>query len=215
MDYYHFFITGFLSVVLCFIFFYNKNPKILYSVIIGLLILNFFTFNIYLIKTNNFNYKIHLPLHLCYLTEFGILVSVFFKSRFFNSWLLLNSLGGGITGFLNSNLSDGSLFIEYTHLYLSHFNLILFAIFLYKSKFFISKSDLIYSVFLNTIIFISVVFLNIVLGSNYWFTEYKPGGLNLTLFLPGWPYYLFILIVIGLISYYFTYKIFLKNKQIL
>jgi len=210
----HFFITGLLTIVLIIIFFKNKNPKNLYGLTTALLILNFLSFNTYLLLTNNFNYQIHLPLHLCYLTELGILIAIIFKTKFFYPWLLLNSVGGGISGFLNSNLPAGALFIEYTHLYLSHFNLLLFSIFLYKSKFFISKSAFIQSIIFNSIIFILIVFLNIVLESNYWFTNNKPEGFNLTLVLPEWPYYLFTLIAIGLTSYFLTFKLFTKNKII-
>ena len=127
--------------------------------------------------------------------------------------MALNSLGGGITGFTNSNLLADSMLIEYTHLYLSHFNLLVFAIIVYKDKLVISNKNYIQSIALNGLLFIFILFFNANFNSNYWFTQYKPPGINLTNLLPAWPYYLLVLIMIGFISYYLTFKLFLKNKD--
>ena len=210
----HFFITSILSFVLLFIFIKNKNPQHLYKILTLLLIFNFSTFNCYLIYSGNYDFKVHLPLHLCYLTELGILLSIFFKTEYYYGWLLLNSLGGGLSGFLNSNLEADSLFIEYLHLYLSHFNLLLFSIFIYKSKFILTKNTLIKSTLLNAFTFLLIVIFNILFSSNYWFTRFKPPGINLTNILPGFPYYLLVLVIIGLISYYCTFKLFSKHRKI-
>jgi len=209
----HFVISGFLSCIL--FLFYSKvtNTEKLYNLLTLLLVLNFLSFNIYLFSTGNFDYKIHLPLHLCYLAELGILISILFKNKKLYPWLALNSLGGGITGFTNSNLLPDSMFIEYTHLYLGHFNLLLFSIIVYKDKLIISKKNYVQSIALNGLLFILILFFNEIFNSNYWFTNYKPPGSNLTNLLPVWPSYLLVLIIIGFISYYLTFKLFLKNKE--
>ena len=124
---------------------------------------------------------------------------------------MLNSLGGGITGFLNSNLDSNSLLIEHIHLYLSHFNLILFSIYAYKIKYIITKNMLFKSFIYNFLVFFIVVVFNQIFNSNYWFTNQKPPGINLTNILPEFPYYLIVLILIGLTSYYLTYKLFSKK----
>ena len=213
ITYNHFIISGFLVCILYFLYYKIKTPQKLYNLLTVLLTLNFLTFNLYLLSTSTFNYKIHLPLHLCYLTELSILVSIIFKSQIFYPWLALNALGGGITGFTNSNLLEDSMLIEHIHLYLSHFNLLLFSIIVYLNKLVISKSDLIKSSIFNASIFFGVIYFNFFFGSNYWFTSHRPSGSNLTNFLPDWPYYLLVLISIGLISYYVTFKLFLKNRQ--
>ena len=107
-----------------------------------LIIFNCFIFYGSLILMDAFDFKVHLPLHLCYLTEIFILLSLIFKTKFLYPWLVLNSLGGGITEFTNSNLPIESLIIENIHLHLSHFNLLLFVLILYKMKFSISKKIL-------------------------------------------------------------------------
>ena len=208
----HYLISFCLTIILCFIFFKNIKSDILFKILFLLILLNLFEFNGYLILTKNFNPTIHLPLHLCYLTQIGIFISMVFNNQLFYPLLLLNSFGGGITGFLNSNLSSDAIFIEHLYLHLSHFNLLFFVVILHKKKYFITKSEYIYSIFFNALIFIFIFFYNILFNSNYWFTKYKPMGINLTNILPTWPYYLIILIMIGLSSYYLTFKFFSKTS---
>jgi len=208
----HFIISGALSCIL--FLFYSKvtNTEKLYNLLTLLLVLNFLSFNVCLFSTGNFDYKIHLPFHLCYLAELGILISIIFKNKKLYPWLVLSSLGGGITGFTNSNLLPDSMTIEYTHLYLSHFNLLFFTIIAYKDKLIISKKNYSQSILFNGLLFIFVIFFNKNFNSNYWFTNNKPDGQNLTCLLPAWPGYLLVLILIGFLSYYLTFKLFLKNK---
>tara|TARA_Y100001958_G_scaffold149188_1_gene131609 strand:- start:191 stop:571 length:381 start_codon:yes stop_codon:yes gene_type:complete len=126
--------------------------------------------------------------------------------------MLLNSLGGGVTGFLNSNLTHDDMLIEHIHLYLSHFNLLLFSLILFKERFSLSKIDVINSMTLNGLIMIVIIWVNEGLNSNYWFTKSKPPGINLTNILPE-SIYLVVLIAIGIISYILTYKLYQKNNQ--
>lgn len=207
----HYLISFSLSIILYFIFLKNKNVDILYNALFILIGLNIFSFSTYLILTEKFNPTIHLPLHLCYLTQIGIFISILFNNKSFYTWLLLNSFGGGLTGFLNSNLTSQAMLIEHLYLHLSHFNLLFFALILYKKKYIITKVEFIKSIFLNALVFVFVIYYNLFFGSNYWFTQQRPPGINLTSILPPWPYYLIVLILIGITSYYLTYKIFSKK----
>ena len=197
-----------LATLLLIIFFTIKNQKLLNNVLLFSVIINLVSFNLILIGTNQFDINIHLPLHLCYLTEVALLATYFFNSKLLISWIVLNGLGGGITGFTNSNLDLNVPIIEYIHLYLSHFNLLLFSIIMFKKKFIITKINFIKSIIINASIFFLIIILNNKIGSNYWFTLNKPEGTNLTNILPGWPIYLFVMIVIGIISYFITYNLF-------
>ncbi len=207
-----FLISIVLFIILLFIYLKINNHDFLYNLIKITLILNFSTFYFYLIITKTFDIKLHLPIHLCYLTELGILISLILKTKRFYPILALNSLGGGITGLTNSNLMEGSSLIEYVHLYLSHFNLLLFFIIIFKEKLFISKINFIKSIILNALFFFGAIIFNYFFKSNYWFTNNKPPGENLTIILPDWPYYLLGLIIIGMISYFLTFKLLYKNK---
>ena len=209
----HILICIFLAIILAAIFFIVKDTKHLNSILFISLVSNFLSFNYILINTNNFDFSSHLPLHLCYLTEAIILCTYFFNLNFLLPWLILNSLGGGITGFTNSNLDQDVHIIEYIHLYLSHFNLLLFSIIMFKKKFIIQKIDLYKSIILNASIFFTIIWINNLIGSNYWFTLEKPPGTNLTNILPDWPGYLIVMVAIGILSYIVTYKIFKLNQK--
>ena len=209
----HILICFFLAISLAAIFYFVKDTKHLNSILFISLVSNFLSFNYILINTNNFDFSSHLPLHLCYLTEAIILCTYFFNLKFLLPWLILNSLGGGITGFTNSNLDQDVHIIEYIHLYLSHFNLLLFSIIMFKKKFIIQKIDLYKSIILNASIFFTIIWINNLIGSNYWFTLAKPPGTNLTNILPDWPGYLIVMVAIGILSYIVTYRIFKLNRK--
>ena len=120
---------------------YNFNYSNLKSLLIKFIFINLFLYYYFLFFYNNFSYKLHLPLHLCYLTELLILISFLFSIKKINSWLLLNSMLGSIVGFVNSNLNANMYFIEYIHYYFSHFNLLLFTILIFKSQLKISSQN--------------------------------------------------------------------------
>ena len=209
--YNHFIISAILTLLLILLYFKIKDVKIMVTFIKWTLAINFLSFYGFLLFMNQFNYQTHLPLHLCYLTELGIFLSLLFKINIFYPWLVLNGLGGGITGFINSNLPENSLIIENIHLHLSHFNLLFFSMIAFKMRLVISKSSFVKSLLFNVAVFSFIVFFNIIYDSNYWFTMHKPPGNNLTFLFPDWPYYLFGLIIIGLISYNLTFKLFSKK----
>ena len=209
----HILICIFLAIILAAIFYLVKDTKHLNSILFISLVSNFLSFNYILINTNNFDFSSHLPLHLCYLTEAIILCTYFFNLNFLLPLLILNSLGGGITGFTNSNLDQDVHIIEYIHLYLSHFNLLLFSIIMFKKKFIIQKIDLYKSIILNASILFTIIWINNLIGSNYWFTLAKPPGTNLTNILPDWPGYLIVMVAIGILSYIVTYRIFKLNRK--
>ncbi|MAZ68669.1 MAG: hypothetical protein CMG49_04815 [Candidatus Marinimicrobia bacterium] len=210
----HILISGLFVIVIFSIKFVIKNTKILNKILFFSLIINFISYYLVLMINNSFDFRTHLPIHLCYITELGILISFILKNKTFYPVLALNSLGGGISGLTNSNLVVSSYWIEFFHLYLSHTNLIFFFIILYKEKFTINKKMFSISILINALIFCFAFVFNKMFGSNYWFTASKPEGKNLTLLFSDWPDYLIGLIVIGLFSYLVTYMILKKNKSI-
>ena len=210
----HILISGLFVIVIFSIKFVIKNSKIINKILFFSLIINFISYYLVLMINNSFDFRTHLPIHLCYITELGILISFILKNKTFYPVLALNSLGGGISGLTNSNLVVSSYWIEFFHLYLSHTNLIFFFIILYKEKFTINKKMFSISILINALIFCFAFVFNKMFGSNYWFTASKPEGKNLTLLFSDWPDYLIGLIVIWLFSYLVTYMILKKNKSI-
>ena len=143
----HILISGLFVIVIFSIKFVIKNTKILNKILFYSLIINFTSYYLVLMINSSFDFRTHLPIHLCYITELGILISFILKNKTFYPVLALNSLGGGISGLTNSNLVVSSYWIEFFHLYLSHANLIFFFIILYKEKFTINKKMFSISIF--------------------------------------------------------------------
>ncbi len=210
----HLLVSGILLIIISVILFLVKKTTTLYKILFFSLLINFLSFYLTLISNNLFDFTIHLPIHLCYFTELGILISLIFKNKKFYPILALNSLGGGISGLTNSNLVLNSYWIEFSHLYLSHINLIFFFIIVYKERFTINKKMFSTSILINGSVFFFSAIFNKIFGSNYWFTVSRPEGKNLTLLFSDWPDYLIGLIIIGLFSYYATFIILKKNRSI-
>lgn len=206
------FLVSLLLLLPIFISLLSKNIIFLKKILLYLLLFNFVSFYIVLFFTNEFNYKFHLPLHLCYITEAAILISLLLNTQKAYPWLILNSMLGGIVGLINSNLPLGTHFIEYLHFYISHFNLLLFTIIAFKSRIHISSLNLFRSISFNTFLLFQVVIFNYFFNTNYWFTIAKPRGINIAFLFPEWPYYLFMFIAFGLISYSITYILLLGNR---
>ena len=207
----HLMVSSFLLIPI-FIIMLSKNVMLLKKILFYLLIFNFISFYLTLFVTGTFNYKFHLPLHLCYITEFVILLSFLLKSDRLYPWLVLNSMLGGFVGLINSNLPFGSSAVEYVHFYLSHFNLVFFTIIIFKLKMHISFNNFLRSIMLNTFLLVQVSLFNNIFNTNYWFTLSKPRGVNVAVLFPDWPYYLFMFIGFGLISYSITYILLLGNR---
>ncbi|MAV58508.1 MAG: hypothetical protein CMG07_00965, partial [Candidatus Marinimicrobia bacterium] len=208
----HLFVSISLSLVIFFLVKLFKTNNLISLLKISL-IYNITSFYFILNLNGIFNLKFHLPLHLCYLTELLILISLVLKSNRLYPFLILNSFGGGITGFTNLNLDINSYLIEFHHFYLSHFNILFFSLIMFKGRYILNKIELIKAFIINSTVFAVIILFNSIFDTNYWFTHYKPVGKNLTLYLPEWPYYLIILIGIGVASYVITFKLFNKNNN--
>ena len=145
-----------------------------------------------------------LPLHLCYLTEIMIFFSLTFNLNKYTKLIFLNSLVGGLAGLVNTNLTSNMHFIFHLHHYLAHFVLLLFVT--YKIKYLkLNIQDILLSIFQTSIFLFTIIMFNNVFNTNYWFTRTRPNGKNLTLLFPEHPYYLIILVILGLIIYFSTY----------
>ena len=188
--------------------------SLLQKILLFSISLNLFFFNFLAINNNFYSYKNHLPLHLCYLTEIGVLLSIFIRNNKFTTWMLLNAMFGAITALLNSNLDSSSTIIEKFHFYISHSNLALFTIILYKSKFKIKFSNLLFSINSNLMLLLTVHAFNYYFSTNYLFTFAKPKGINMSFLLPDWPFYYLFLVIFGLASYYITFILFNTKRKI-
>ena len=191
----------------------SKNRISLKNIILIIISIDLFFYNSFLIINELSNIINFLPLHLCYLTEVMIFFSLVLKSEKFINLIFLNSMVGGLAGLVNTNLTIDMHQIFHIHHYLAHFTLILYTI--YKSPFIkLNLKILLSCIFRTGVILIFIILFNLIFGTNYWFTQLKPNGNNLTLIFPESPWHLFVLIFIGLFIYFLTYLKFrvIKNE---
>tara|TARA_B110000263_G_C15232639_1_gene475394 strand:+ start:388 stop:1059 length:672 start_codon:yes stop_codon:yes gene_type:complete len=209
----HLMISSILIVVLLLCLWLSKNKINFKNIIIIIIAFDLIIFNSFLIIDESLNIIDFLPLHLCYLTEIMILFSLLLKSKNFINLIFLNSMVGGLAGLVNTNLTIDMHQIFHIHHYLAHFTLILYTI--YKSPFIkLNLKILLSCIFRTGVILIFIILFNLIFGTNYWFTQLKPNGNNLTLIFPESPWHLFVLIFIGLFIYFLTYLKFrvIKNE---
>jgi len=193
-----------ILVVLLLILWLSKNRISLKNIILIIISIDLFFYNSFLIINELSNIINFLPLHLCYLTEVMIFFSLVLKSEKFINLIFLNSMAGGLAGLVNTNLTIDMHQIFHIHHYLAHFTLILYTI--YKSPFIkLNLKILLSCIFRTGVILIFIKLFNLIFGTNYWFTQLKPNGNNLTLIFPESPWHLFVLIFIGLFIYFLTY----------
>ena len=209
----HLMISSILIIVLLLFLWLSKNKINFKNIIIIIITFDLIIFNSFLIIDKSLNIIDFLPLHLCYLTEVMILISLLLKSKKFINLIFLNSIVGGIAGLVNTNLTINMHQIFHIHHYLAHFTLILYAI--YKSPIIeLNLKILLSCIFRTGTILILVIIFNLIFGTNYWFTQLKPNGNNLTLIFPESPWHLVILVFLGLFIYFLTYLKFrvIKNE---
>tara|TARA_B110000438_G_scaffold194746_1_gene186381 strand:- start:2160 stop:2603 length:444 start_codon:yes stop_codon:yes gene_type:complete len=142
-------------------------------------------------------------------------MKLLFNIRLDTNFIFLNSGVGSIAGLVNTNLTNDMHIIFFLHHYIAHFILALFVI-EYYNKISLSLKVLIISVFKTTLLLIFAFIFNNIFGTNYWFTNEKPSGNNLTLLFPESPWHLIILIMLGLLIYvglFCKFKINYNNQK--
>jgi len=197
-------ITSALLVGILIIFNIFLNRTQIRTIILAICSTDLILYNLFILKYKLPELISFLPLHLCYLTEIMIFSSLIFNFDKYTKLIFLNSLVGGLAGLVNTNLTSDVHFIFHLHHYLAHFVLLLFVF--YKVKYLtLNIQDIFLSIYQTSIFLFIIIMFNNIFKTNYWFTRTRPNGQNLTLLFPEHPYYLIILIMLGLIIYFFTY----------
>ena len=196
-----------VSTILIFLLIYiykYKNSIDFSRLILPICTLDLVTYYYYIISFEPENLINLLPFHLCFLTEIMIFLKILFNFQFNLNFIFLNSVVGSIAGLVNNNLTSEMHYIFFLHHYLAHFVLALFAI-VNLDKVRLKYSDLKLSVFKTSLLLTFAFIFNTIFDTNYWFTNEKPYGNNLSLLFPERPWYLIILICLGLLIYLITF----------
>ena len=148
-----------------------------------------------------------LPLEISYLTIFAIPIYLFMPSRILQSWIYYIGIWSAAAAFLNTIMMGAEPWHVLLRYYGHHGTLLYFGISIYISGYRPTLKDYYNTAKIMLIIIFIIGLINIIIGSNYMFTRFKPIGMNLTLLMPDWPYYFIIIVSIGLVFCYLLYLI--------
>ena len=148
-----------------------------------------------------------LPLEISYLTIFAIPIYLFMPSRILQSWIYYIGIWSAAAAFLNTIMMGAEPWHVLLRYYGHHGTLLYFGISIYISGYRPTLNDYYNTAKIMLLIIFIIGLINMIIGSNYMFTRFKPPGMNLTLLMADWPYYFIIIVSIGLVFCYLLYLI--------
>ena len=148
-----------------------------------------------------------LPLEISYLTIFAIPIYLYMPSRILQSWIYYIGIWSAAAAFLNTIMMGAEPWHVLLRYYGHHGTLLYFGISIYISGYRPTLKDYYDTAKIMLLIIFIIGLINIIIGSNYMFTRFKPIGMNLTLLMADWPYYFIIIVSIGLVFCYLLYLI--------
>ena len=148
-----------------------------------------------------------LPLEISYLTIFAIPIYLFMPSRILQSWIYYIGIWSAAAAFLNTIMMGAEPWHVLLRYYGHHGTLLYFGISIYISGYRPTLNDYYNTAKIMLLIIFIIGLVNMIIGSNYMFTRFKPTGMNLTLLMADWPYYFIIIVSIGLVFCYLLYLI--------
>ena len=153
-----------------------------------------------------------LPFEFSYITSLSASVYFFKRTRFLLSVLYFAGLWSSFAAFLNTNLLGNEPWYLLLKYYGHHGLTLYYGISCYILGFRPNLNDYYNAIKYTLTVIASVALFNIIFGSNYMFTQSKPGGVNLSQIMPEWPFYLLIIILMGLTFYSLILLIGIKPK---
>ena len=148
-----------------------------------------------------------LPLEISYLTSFAIPIYLYKPSRILQSWIYYIGIWSAAAAFLNTIMMGAEPWHVLLRYYGHHGTLLYFGISIYISGYRPTLKDYYNTAKIMLLIIFIIGLINMIIGSNYMFTRFKPTGMNLTLLMADWPYYFIIIVSIGLVFCYLLYLI--------
>lgn len=196
------FISIIIVIIFIYIYIYSKKKYRLLNLFSLIAVLNELIFQILLVHNDKWSFNESLPLEMCYISALIIPIYNYNKkNRNLKNWLLFAGFGGSFFAFINTNLVFDTEVYTYIHYFIAHGLIpIVVATFIidgYRPSW---KDYFIAVKWTFALVFLMCI-LNYFTDSNYMFTKKKPPGVTFTQLMPEWPYYYFIMIIMGLITY--------------
>lgn len=195
----------------------RKNRLIRFSLAF-LLVFSESVYHVWLLSGNEWSVKTALPLHLSDLAVFLAIIMLLRNNCKLLAFMYFAGLGSAIQAILTPNLGHFSFpHFRYVEFFVSHGTVVLSILFMVFSCKFRPTIRSIWTTVLIVDLYAACIFiLNKWLGANYLYIMHKPGNSSSLLnYLGPWPWYLFWMELVMIISFYILYSPFwLKRRWI-
>lgn len=151
--------------------------------------------------------------------EFSYITSIFASVYFFKAPNKVHGLvyfcgaWSAAAALLNTNLLGNEPWYILVRYYGHHGALLYYAVHCVLIGFRPVKSDFIHAISFTSIVILVGGIFNQIFNLNYMFTHSKPAGINLSSTMPPWPWYFFIILLIGLFFYTILFYFGRKKAQ--
>ncbi|MBU44934.1 MAG: TIGR02206 family membrane protein [Spirochaetaceae bacterium] len=208
-----------LAVALLWVYFYFREcsetrKQLGANVMAGLLVVSEISITIWGSKWfTDFNPTENLPLHLCGLSILLSALMLWRRSYLLFEILYFAGIAGSLQALITPYLIHGFPHFRFIQLFLSHGLIIAAVVFMISSEGFRPRPASILKSLLFLVIAGPIVGgLNYLMQfvppykiGNYFFLCYKPGSASLLDALPGWPYYLILMLLLALVFFAILY----------
>jgi hypothetical integral membrane protein (TIGR02206 family) len=206
--------------ILLFIFreeFQKQEKKGFFRFSLAFLLLAFdASYHLWLVSNNAWSLKTALPLHLSDLAVILAIVMLLTGSLRLFQFMYFAGLGSSIQAIITPDLGRYSFpHYRYIEFFVSHGGVVLACLFMvFVCKYRPTIRSLWVTVLIVNLYAVCVFFLNKLLRANYLYIMKKPGNASLLDFLGPWPWYLILLEITMIVSFYLLYSPFwLKRKM--
>ena len=195
----------------------SKNSQNRLGIILGFIVMsNYLVWVILEIISGTFDFKLHLPFHLCRFANLAIpIVMIWKKERLFQV-LYFWGMSGMLQGAITPDVTHGFPHFHYFRFFIGHNGMVLVLIYAivvlgFRPSF---KGLLDSFIALNLFLILAAV-INLILDSNYFWICAKPPTNSLLDYLGPWPWYILIAEFVALLHYFLAFLPFyiLNNKK--
>ena len=193
---------------------HKKRLKVIFSII---LITNMCILYGSYIYYGVWDFRMHLPLHLCFITGNLYAIAAIFDLKELYKWVYFLVFVGPLSAIIwpdNTSCFDNYLWYHYI---ISHHGLFIFSfITYYMDKVKIEKRDLLNALLVGNIIFVSMAIFNDIFGTTYIMTTELPKHmLDLYPFLQNIKYPMLILELLGIVVFAIAcIPVYFRNKEL-
>ena len=195
----------------------SKNSQNRLGIILGFIVMsNYLVWVILEIISGTFDFKLHLPFHLCRFANLAIpIVMIWKKERLFQV-IYFWGMSGMLQGAITPDVTHGFPHFHYFRFFIGHNGMVLVLIYAIVVLGFRPSLKGLFDSFiaLNLFLILAAV-INLVLDSNYFWICAKPPTNSLLDYLGPWPWYILIAEFVALLHYFLAFLPFyiLNNKK--